>query len=120
VTGALAARSRVDITLSAQTPSSGWGFRSDTTGWQTFPLPPGAFPGTGVRGSVVDLLDASAGRVNLGQLLLSRRLQVQQLSSFMRLAPLLHEVPGLPGGAALRTAVGGLGGVTKVLGRFRR
>ena len=33
----------------------------------------------------------------------------------MRLAPLLHEVPGLPGGAALRTAVGGLGRVTRLL-----
>ncbi|GAC1442837.1 MAG: hypothetical protein NVS3B26_06890 [Mycobacteriales bacterium] len=120
VTGALACRSGVDITLTAQTPGGGWGFRSDPTGWETRAVPPGRFEGTGVRGSVVDLLDTSAGRVHLGQLLLSRRLQVQQLPSFMRLAPLLHEVPGLPGGAALRTAVTGLGSVTRVLGRFRR
>jgi len=49
---------------------------------------------------------------------------VQQLPSFMRLAPLLNDVPGLPGGAALKTAVSGLTGVTggagKLLGRLRR
>jgi hypothetical protein len=45
----------------------------------------------------------------------------------MRLAPLLDDVPGLPGGAALKTAVGGLsglssvaGGVGRALGRFLR
>lgn len=120
VTGGLAWRSGVHIDLSAQTPTGGWQLSSDAGGWSTVPVPPGRFAGTGVKGSVVDLLDTSAGRANLGQLLLTRRLQVQQLSSFMRLAPLLHEVPGLPGGAALRTAVAGLGGVTKVLGRLRR
>ena len=120
VTGALAARSGVDITVTAQTPDGGWAFRSDRTGWETTAVPAGRFSGTGVRGSVVDLLDTSAGRVNLATLLLTRRLQVQRLDSFLRLAPLLHEVPGLPGGAALRGAVAGLGSVTKVLGRFRR
>lgn len=120
VTGALASRSGVDITLTAQTPNGGWGFRSDPAGWETFASSPGRFVGTGVSGSPIDLLDTSAGRANLGQLLLTRRLQVQQLASFMRLAPLLHEVPGLPGGAALRTAVAGLGSVTKVLNRFKR
>jgi uncharacterized protein (TIGR03083 family) len=120
VTGALASRSGVEITVTAQTPTRGWSFRSDATGWETTPVAPGRFSGTGVRGSTPDLLDTSAGRVNLAQLLLTRRLQVQRLDSFLRLAPLLHEVPGLPGGAALRTAVAGLGGVTKVLGRFRR
>lgn len=119
VTGALAARSAVDITLTAQAPGGGWRLRSDEEGWTTEPALAGRFEGTGVRGSLVDLLETSAGRANLGQLLLTRRLQVQHLTSFMRLAPLLHEVPGLPGGPALRTAVAGLGGVTKVLGRFR-
>jgi hypothetical protein len=120
VTGALASRSGVDITVTAQTPEGGWQFRSDHAGWGTSPVAAGRFDGTGVRGSAADLLDTSAGRAHLGQLLLSRRLQVQHLPSFMRLAPLLHEVPGLPGGAALRGAVAGLGGVTRVLGRFRR
>jgi hypothetical protein len=120
VTGALASRSGVDITVTSQTPEGGWQFRSDHAGWETSAVAAGRFDGTGVRGVAADLLDTSAGRAHLGQLLLSRRLQVQHLPSFMRLAPLLHEVPGLPGGAALRGAVAGLGGVTRVLGRLRR
>lgn len=120
VTGALAFRSGVHLTLTAQTPDGGWAFHSDVTGWETLPVDAGRFSGTGVRGSAADLLDTSAGRTHLGPMLLTRRLQVQRLDSFLRLAPLLHEVPGLPGGAALRAAVGGLGSVTRVLGRFRR
>jgi hypothetical protein len=77
-----------------------------------------------VRAAATDLLDASAGRAGLPQLLLSRRMQVQQLPQWMRLAPLLDDVPGIPGGAALKAGVGGLvavaGGMGKVLGRFRR
>jgi len=123
VTGALSARAGIDITLTASSPAGGWRFTSDRSGWTT-ELTRGRFDGTGVRGSATDLLDASAGRQNLGQLLLTRRLVVQQLPSFMRLAPLLNDVPGLPGGAALTTAVSGLTGVTggaaKLLGRLRR
>ncbi|MCW2681522.1 MAG: hypothetical protein JWM62_2923 [Frankiales bacterium] len=124
VTGALSARAGVDIALIAMTPSGGWRYTSDTGGWTTAPVPAGPFDDVGVRGAAVDLLDASAGRAGLPQLLLSRRLHVQHLPQWMRLAPLLDDVPGLPGGAALKAGVGGLssvlGGVGKVLGRFRR
>ncbi len=120
VTGALAARAGVAITLTAQAPDTGWRFASDATGWTTTRTDGGPFRGTGVRGTTADLLDASAGRNNLPQLLLTRRMVVQDLPSWMRLAPLLHEVPGLPGGAVLKGAVSGLGRVTGVLGRFRR
>lgn len=124
VTGSLAARAGVDIALTAMAPDGGWRFRSDTDGWTVQRAPAGPFDGVGVRGSAADLLDASAGRAGLPQLLVSRRLQVQQLPQWMRLAPLLEDVPGLPGGATLRAGVRGLsgvaGGVGKVLGRFRR
>lgn len=120
VTGALAARAGVTIALTAQTPDRGWRFSASADGWTTAPTDGSPFSGTGVRGSTADLLDASAGRHNLPQLLLTRRLVVQDLPSWMRLAPLLHEVPGLPGGAVLKGAVSGLGRVTGVLGRLRR
>jgi hypothetical protein len=124
VTGALSARAGVDLTLTGMAPGGGWRFTSGDDGWTTERVAAGPFDGVGVRGSAADLLDASAGRAALPQLLLARRLHVQQLPQWMRLAPLLEDVPGLPGGAALRTAVGGLsgvaGGVGKVLGRFRR
>ena len=124
VTGALSARSGIDITVTAQGASGGWAFTSDGAGWTTQPVAAGSFAGVGVRGTVPDLLDASAGRAALPLLLLQRRLHVQQLPSFMRLAPLVSEVPGLPGGAALKTGVAGLsavtGGVGKLMGRLRR
>ena len=130
VTGALSARAGIDLTVTAQAPAGGWAFTSGPDGWTTSPVPAGPFAGVGVRGSAADLLDASCGRTALPLLLVSRRLQVQQLTSFMRLAPLLSQVPGLPGGAALRAGVGGVGAVTgsvgavaggvgKLLGRLR-
>lgn len=119
VTGALAARAGVHTTLTAQAPTAGWRVTTGPDGWTTAVPLYSEFTGPGVRGSVVDLLDTSAGRTHLGQLLLTRRLVVQDLPGFLRLAPLLHEVPGLPGGAALRTAVGGLGRVTRLLGLGR-
>lgn len=118
ITGALSARAGVDLELTAQTPTGGWRYTSSAGGWTTEPVGPGRFDGTGVRGSAADLLDTSAGRTPLPQLLLTRRLQVQQLQHFMRLAPLLDDVPGLPGGAALKTAVGGLQGVGSGVGRL--
>ena len=124
VTGSLAARAGVQMPLTAMTPTGGWSFTSGPDGWSTGPVAPGPFTGAGVKGSAADLLDASAGRTGVPQLLASRRMQVQELQSWMRLAPLVEEVPGLPGGAALRGAVGAVsgvvGGVGKVLGRFRR
>ena len=135
VTGSLTAAAGVEIELTGQTPGGGWAFTSDAGGWSVARTAAGPFAGVGARGSAQDLLDTAAGRSHLPALLLSRRLQVQQLSQWMRLAPLLDDVPGLPGGAALRTAVGGLsgvagglagladgvsGGLSRALGRFRR
>lgn len=120
VTGALASRSDVHIVLTASTPTGSWRFRSVEGGWRTEPAPPGPFEGVGVAGTAADLLDASAGRLSVPSLLVGRRMQVQDLGSWMRLAPLVAEVPGLPGGAALRGAMGGIGRVTGLLGRLRR
>jgi uncharacterized protein (TIGR03083 family) len=131
VTGSLSARSGVEITLAATTPDGGWQFTSGPEGWTTERHPSPTVDGVGVQASVTDLLDASSGRVSVPHLLLTRRMHVAHMQQWMRLAPLLDDVPGLPGGAALRTAVHGLsglsgvaggvaGGVGRVLGRFRR
>lgn len=125
VTGNLAARHDIPISVTAQTPRGGWRFSSaeDST-WTTTAVAAGDYEGTGVRGTAADLLDVSAGRVTLPSLLVQRRLVVQHLPSLMKLAPILTEVPGLPGGAALRAGVGGLsavtGGVSRVWGRLKR
>lgn len=115
VTGALCVRSAVHTTVTAQTPSYGWAFTAVTDGWTVQRTAAGRFDGAGVHGSAADLLDTSAGRTNLAALLLSRRLVVQDIGGFMRLAPLLHDAPGLPGGAVLRGAVSGLGKVRRLL-----
>ena len=127
VTGSLSARAGVEITLAGTTPDGGWQFTSGPDGWTTERHPSATVDGVGVQASVTDLLDASSGRASVPQLLLTRRLHVAQMQQWMRLAPLLEDVPGLPGGGALRTAVHGLsgvagvaGGVGRVLGRFRR
>jgi len=131
ITGNLAARADVDIELTGQTPTGGWVFTSHEGGWTTSRVGPGSFEGVGVKGTAADLLETASGRTHLPQMLLTRRLQVQHLPQWMRLAPLLDDVPGLPGGAALRTAAGGLsgvangisgvaGGVGRALGRLRR
>jgi len=123
ITGALASRAGVDLVLGAQSEHGGWQFSSGPHGWDTRPLPLGSLTGTGVHGTAGDMLDAASGRAPLPQLLLSRRLVVHQLAQWMRLAPLLDDVPGLPGGAALRGAVSGVagvaGGVGRVLSRLR-
>jgi uncharacterized protein (TIGR03083 family) len=123
VTGALSARSGIEITVTAQAPDGGWSLSSTSRGWTTRPVPAGVFAGVGVSGTAPDLLDASAGRAHVPVLLVQRRLKVQELSSFMRLAPLLQDVPGVPGGPVLKAGVAGLssvsGGVGRLLGRLR-
>lgn len=120
VTGALASKAGVQLQLTASTPTGGWRFDSVADGWHTGPTPGGAFEGVGVSGTADELLDASAGRTSVATLLVSRRMVVQDLPSWMRLAPLVAEVPGLPGGAALRGAISGISRVSGVLSRFRR
>jgi uncharacterized protein (TIGR03083 family) len=131
ITGGLASRAGVHLVLGAQTPQGGWAFDSGDAGWTTQPLAAGSLTGVGVSGTAADMLEGASGRVALPQLLVTRRLVVHHLAQWMRLAPLLDDVPGLPGGAALRGAVGGVGGlvggvasgvasgVGRVLGRLR-
>jgi hypothetical protein len=111
ITGGLASRAGVDLVLGAQTPQGGWQFTSGDLGWATARLPAGPMTGVGVHGTASDMLEAASGRAHLPQLLLTRRLVVHHLAQWMRLAPLLDDVPGLPGGAALRGAVGSVSGV---------
>ncbi len=120
VTGALASKAGVHFVLTASTPGSGWQFTSTDAGWATEPTAGGDFDGVGVKGTAAELLDASAGRVSVPSLLMSRKMVVQELPQWMRLAPLVAEVPGLPGGGALKGAISGLGKVSGLLGRFRR
>ena len=120
VTGSLAAAAGLRITVSAgDAQNPGWRFTSGDGGWWTTraegrPSP----PHTAVRGELADLLDVSAGRANAAALIAARRLHVENLPTFLRLAPLVESVPNLPGGATLRAAGRVLRGTGGLVGRL--
>lgn len=122
-TGALSARHDITIAVGAVAPTGGWGFSSSPRGWTTHHLDAGRVSGVGIEGPAALILEASAGRVSAVPLLVSRKLVVHKLPSLLRLAPLVDEVPGIPGGPALKGTIKHLAGAGKLLGRlpgFRR
>ena len=118
VTGALAARRGLMAAAAAQTPDGGWRFDAEGGGWTTTSLPPGPVEGTAVLAPAALLLDVSAGRVAAGPLVVSGGLRLQGAAAFLRLAPLIEDVPGIPGGPALRRAAAALAAGGRVAGRL--
>jgi len=116
VTGCLAHRRGLHVTVTATSPHGGWTITTDEEGWDTVPAAPGRLPGTGVRGALPDLVDATAGRQFVPVLLASRRVVAHDLPGFLRLAAVIEDVPGLPGGAALRAAARTLSGAVGLAG----
>lgn len=117
-TGALAARHRLTASLAGVTPFGGWGFTAAGEEWTTRRVSAGWADGAALHATGPVLLDASAGRVSVVPLLIRRELRTHHLPGLMRLAPLVEEVPGLPGGAALRAAVRHLEQVNRLLRRL--
>ena len=114
VTGVFACRRGLRSSFTMWTGRSGWQVRSDGDGWVTTAVkerPPGA----AVEGAAAILLDASAGRRAVPALLASRTMRVHGLSDLVRLAPIVDDVPGLPGGPALRAAARWVGGAGRLL-----
>lgn len=118
VTGALAARRRLTASAAAQTPEGGWRFDAAGGGWTTSRLPAGPVEGTAVLAPAPVLLDVSAGRVAAAPLVVSGGLRVQGAPAFLRLAPLVEDVPGIPGGPALRRAAAALTAGGRLAGRL--
>jgi uncharacterized protein (TIGR03083 family) len=118
VTGALAARHGIDASATAMTPAGGWTFASAGGAWRTARTPPGAPSGPGVEADAAVLLDVSAGRRPVPPLILRRDLRLHHVPHLMVLAPIIEQVPGLPGGAALRTAARYVGGVGRLVHRI--
>lgn len=123
VTGSLAAAGDVALTVAALEDGAGWRFTTvRSAGWRTEQVTPdsgpAAPPHTAVRGRAADLLDISAGRANAAALIATRRVQVDNLPAFLRLAPLIESAPHIPGGAALRGATQLLRAASGLLGRI--
>lgn len=117
-TGALAARHGIAASLAGVTPAGGWQFRAGHGGWTTQRVPSSGVDGAALEASAHVLLDASAGRVSVPALLARRELRPHHVPGLLRLAPLVEEVPGLPGGAALRGAVRHLEQVNRLVRRL--
>jgi hypothetical protein len=115
VTGVFAHRRGLRAALTAWTGTAGWQMRTDRDGWTTTAVsarPPGAVVESSDAAVV---LDASAGRRAVPALLASRTMRVHGLADIVRLAPIVDEVPGLPGGPALKAAARWVGGAGRLL-----
>ena len=67
------------------------------------------------------VLDITAGRTaNVPGLVTSGALRLHDVPGLLHLAPLVDEVPGIPGAAALRAATASLSAASTVLGLIRR
>lgn len=96
--------------------TSGWVFRADAQGWRT-ESGTGGGPGAdtpGIEGAAATVLGVPIGRTALPSLLAKGEIRLHRIGGLMALAPLVEQVPGLPGGALLRRAVGVVG----LLGRL--
>lgn len=114
VTGVFAHRRGLRTALTAWTGDAGWQVQV-STGWRTGPVSGRRPAGAVVEGDAVVLLDASAGRRAVPPLLATRAMRVHGLADLVALAPIVEEVPGLPGGPALRAAGRWVGGAGRLL-----
>jgi uncharacterized protein (TIGR03083 family) len=118
VTGALAARCDLDVTAAGITPEGSWAFGSRGEDWTTMNLPTVPTTWPAVEAPAAVLLDVSAGRRHVPALLARRELRLHHAAGLLALAPIVEQVPGLPGGAALGGAVRHLLGVGRLVRRL--
>ncbi|TYP88539.1 maleylpyruvate isomerase N-terminal domain-containing protein [Blastococcus xanthinilyticus] len=118
VTGALAAGTGVHGRVTLVTPYGGWGFTADRQGWQVRRTPAGVVEGPAVEAAADLLLDAASGRVNPVPAVARRALKVHDVGGLLQLAPIVQQVPGIPGGPILQLAARTVGGAGGLLGRL--
>jgi hypothetical protein len=121
VTGALAARQGVHGSITAVMPGEVWGFAAQDGAWRTARLtrPVGRPDGPAVQASARVILDITSGRnLNVPGLWRDGSLVTHDLAGLSRLTPVLEQVPGIPGGTALRAASKAFSGVGRILGRL--
>ena len=116
VVGGLCARRGLDEDLAVSTPAGGWAVRPAGHAWRTEHLAAGADrdPLPGLSGPLHPLLDVSAGRRPIGPMIAERKVHVHHLAALLRLAPVVEEVPGVSGGAALARSAKTLAGLGRL------
>jgi uncharacterized protein (TIGR03083 family) len=121
VTGALAASCGITGRVTLATPDGGWSFAADPDGWVVRSVPGGTHEGPAVEGPADLLLEAASGRINPVPAVATRKLKVHDVGGLLQLAPIVQQVPGIPGGPILQLAARTVGGPAAALGRlFRR
>jgi uncharacterized protein (TIGR03083 family) len=117
VTGALAASCGITAGVALTTPDGGWAFAADGNGWRVQRVPAGRIEGSSVEADATVLLDAASGRINPVPAMARRRLKVHEFGGLLALAPIVQQVPGIPGGPILQLAARTVGGAGGLLGR---
>jgi hypothetical protein len=114
VVGALAWRSRIPSSAGLWEPDGGlgWVFTADADGWRTRPRDAGDDV-PGVEGAARHLL-VSTGSVPA--MLARGEIRLRRVGGLLALAPLVDQVPNLPGGALLRKAVGAVSLLSRLPG----
>lgn len=118
--GALASRQGLHASLVAVTPTFAAGVGVVPGSWRTAELDPAAGDvlGPRVEGPVRLLLDVTAGRADVPRAMAGRHLVVHDIPGLMALAPLVEQVPGIPGGAALNASMRAVSAVGSLLRRM--
>lgn len=104
--GALAGRQGISASLVAATPTTVVGTGAHDGAWRTIALDPAA-PDTGpaLSGTTRLLLDITAGRADVPGALARRELTFRDVTGLLGLAPIVEQVPGIPGRGALVVAI---------------
>jgi hypothetical protein len=106
--GALAARQGITASLAAMTPTTAVATGARDGAWRTALLDLGASSeatGSSLSGSTRLLLDITSGRADVPGALSRRELTFSDVAGLMALAPIVEQVPGIPGRGALVAAI---------------
>ena len=108
--GALAARQGLTASIAAITPTTLVGTGATGGAWRTELLDPATLTlpadvGPSVEGTTRLLLEVTAGRADVPGAIRRREISVHDLNGLLALAPIVEQVPGIPGRAALVGAI---------------
>lgn len=122
--GALAARQALMASLVVVTPTVVAGMGAMPRDWRTARLGRDEVgDGPRIEGSVRTLLDVTAGRSDVPRALAAQQLSFHDVPGLLALAPLVEQVPGIPGRGALVAsirAVNAVGSLVRLLPFGRR
>jgi hypothetical protein len=120
VTGALGTTMDLRARVAVLSDHGGWRLDIDEHGWSVTPATEDDRGEPHVYGPPDALVDAAAGRVNPVPKVARGTIRLHRLGGLLKVSPIAHEVPGLPGGASLSIAVRTIAGAGGAARWFRR